>query len=910
MAKITSTVKLADGQEVTIRHPEGWSEQRIKSYALKNRPVAKPVASQDEHFNEIDLMLAGFLDSAEPFIPDVFIFGTSGATERMLEGRDADAIRRENWIRETAGIPLDADLGTYEKTVRAMGDPLSYIGVGKTGATTALGKLAGTTGQLVESVAGTAAAIKTQEATQNLTGVKAIDDIVSQSLGLMAGAGTGVATAPIRATALGGTVKAGEEVLSGINRLRGKETTESVVAKTNAVSSFLAEQQVAKELNDIRKTVAQDPAEVTNAIDNLAEIKDFVPSVQLDGVLGAMSDNPAVRAWAKKTAQRNPEFLNKLKKEAADNLKLVQRKTEEVAGDLTPIKEDSLFNIATKVYEKKLERLDKANAKSLEKFENEMARQVSKLDAESPDVVGAMIKQSVMSRETELRNQVNELYDAATLAGKGLEVPARQVKNISTLAASLRTSDPFGVDSAVGKKLRERWTPNDKGELPVVPVQELVSLKKAINTDLNKQYRLKNTDVAAPQKIDKLQSLKANVQGVLNGLKTNPTTKNFAKTLNKADSFYYENLGLPLRAEGMLYINTRDFNKDVTSAIATDTQKARDYLGFVGVAEGKPVLRHAIRLKAEKAVVDPATGNINPQKLKNFLANKTNKELIDMAKMNKEFSDIGTATRTITQSRQSHMKMHDEAVNKLSNGFFKVLTEKNTGEAVRSMMKNPRQRKELMAEIESLPVKEKKIVLAGLRNAFITEGMKGNEPLVKFFGKNQAATKDFFGEKYLDDLTRLGKTFDIVREQSVIIQKSMGIDPSFDAMQQYLGLSAAEGIGLLRNQILSPQRKVINGMSKIFLEKSRQHYYELSASMLKDPKVLADLANPPPSAVKATMQIGKALSAGKNLSGELWSKSIVPYYMRVMNDYLQTAPARLAPAVNAMEQQEQEQETN
>ena len=96
----------------------------------------------------MDLLQAGFLDAVEPFIPDNFIYDAEDFQElESLKGpgliqskkyRDAaialQAKKREEFVREAVGIPLDADLDTTDNIVRALGDPTSLIGVGKTGA--------------------------------------------------------------------------------------------------------------------------------------------------------------------------------------------------------------------------------------------------------------------------------------------------------------------------------------------------------------------------------------------------------------------------------------------------------------------------------------------------------------------------------------------------------------------------------------------------------------------------------------------------------------------------------------------------------------------------------------------------------------------------------------------------------
>ena len=245
--KITSTVELSDGREVTLEHPEDWSKQRLKVWAMQNapQPYGGRLSDKSDDVSKVDLLQAGVLDFAFEFIPDPLILGRFGAglsaEEVATIGLREGQARQEEFIREMVGIPLDADLNTVDNAVRALGDPTSWIGVGKTGAQTLLGKVAGTTGQALEVGATTLAATTAAEQARGLTGIPAIDDILSQTLGMAGGTSTGLALAPIRAT-LGGPVRIAERAaVEGYRAVKDPDSIKSVQAKTNAVSQYLAE---------------------------------------------------------------------------------------------------------------------------------------------------------------------------------------------------------------------------------------------------------------------------------------------------------------------------------------------------------------------------------------------------------------------------------------------------------------------------------------------------------------------------------------------------------------------------------------------------------------------------------------------------------------------------------------------
>ena len=60
--KLTSTVELSDGREVTVQHPKGWSEQRIKLWAMQNasQPYGGRFGDRPDDLSWVDLTQAGF----------------------------------------------------------------------------------------------------------------------------------------------------------------------------------------------------------------------------------------------------------------------------------------------------------------------------------------------------------------------------------------------------------------------------------------------------------------------------------------------------------------------------------------------------------------------------------------------------------------------------------------------------------------------------------------------------------------------------------------------------------------------------------------------------------------------------------------------------------------------------------
>jgi hypothetical protein len=924
----SSTVTMGDGTERNVRHPKGWSKRRVELWAYRNN---KPKQVEGETVSVADLMNAQLVEDVSYLIPDPIINWAMGAPlfpdegeqgafspmygldvaqynaaspeERSKIAATAKQERqqqKENLIRGIVGIPEDYEYTTTDLVVKEFGSPLTYAGLGRNLAKTKLGKLLNTVGQAGEIAVSTPAAVYAQQATNDLTGIAPVDEIISSTIGMLSGTASGVGVASARNVANIPFKVAEKGYVEAKDAVSG-ESVKTATDKANAVSELLAQKQIQAKLANISQNM--EPAEVAKAVENIQDIKEFIPNLELEGISGAIVDNPVVAEVMRNVAQHDAGYVVELQRKTKQNFEALTDKLGDLSGSLGAIDETQLYDASVSVFNRQKEKLEKQNDKASVKYEEDMAKLVNRLDAESPDLVGERVKALSSKRESELRAKADKLYDVAKVAAKNQSLPMQYAARLAGVAQASKAADMFGPESKTAKQLRENWTPKEtleeidgiEIEIPTVADVSLAdfgSLKKAISTDLTKLYQVRYKDPSAPQRIAKLEALRTTVKGVLTDMTVDPKTRKYANQLNKADSFYFESIGLPMRADGMALINNTKFNQDTANHLVSSSQKAREYLNFVGEKEGVPVLRHAMRMKAEQSVIG-ADGTVSQQKLANFLNNKTNRELIEMAKLNKEFSDLNKTSKTIRGTRERHKANYDAKSEELSNGFFKMIMNQNLGGVVKSMRSNPAQRKQIMREVDRLTGKNKELILAGIRNTFVKQGMTSQtKPMADYMLENKASVIDIFGAEYLGDLQKFGKVFDLVVKQANAVSKTLGSDLDLDTLQQTAGISVERSLGLFRNQILSAQRKIINAGSTIFLNKAQKRYYKAAAQMLSDPAVLKELANPPAESLtpvkdrikktaKDVKDRGKAIS--KDIAAD-FKATVIPYYVEVLNN--------------------------
>jgi hypothetical protein len=856
MTKKISRVELDNGEVVSIEHPEGWTDLQITNYAALNASQAKRTsqhdasgpANKDDEITNADLVQLGLARFGIQFVPDVFLMSAEEFkrdADLAFSGRERETPmqREERLAREFSGIPADAPLTLTQEMFAAAGDPLSYIGV-----RAPLKVAEGAIQRQVVPFLKTAIPAVTSTGAGLLGGMTAsqlaaeagaspyAQELAAITAGGLAGATTNVVTAPAIMT---------------LGKVAGDIKTKITGEKTDIfgpASEAMANSQVRAEINRIAQTTR--PEEVARAVENLATLKEEIPGLQIGGIVGTMSDNPVVRDWVRKTTQANKGFQKEMEEILVSDAQKLSERFETLAGKVTGEAED--YSVARAQMEsiarKSFKAQELASIKKFERQKENIDKALVKLSTRiTPDEDGDIISLGQAAqrlsnkREALIRGEADKLYDSTKAIANRIALAPELVKDVYSQFRNVRLADVFGPNSKVGSQLEARWMPRDADGKEVIPKAtgtDVISLKKAVNTEISTlSNRARSPEI--DQRIERLYKTKGVVNDMLAKMRT--TDPEFVNSLANADKFYYEQLGLPMRAEGMKDFTSRRF----TAEAATDLmnyEKAMDYINFVG-SEGMPVVRHAIRLNAEKSGVIGPDGNIQPNQLGRFV--RRNQRMIREFGMEAEFADIAGRLRTIRNTEVRHQEAYNERAKELSNSFFKSIENNNLNTVVNKIKSNPGDRKRYISEINKLGPKEKEIVMSGLRQEFLSQGLTTKGSMQEYVNGNVEAVSDIFGSGYVKNINKLAGLRDLMENVSKTLLDSMGSSPVVDTVQDVTGVSTAEYLGTFRNQILSPERKAINLVAKASVTKGREKFYVKSAEILKDPDVVERLANPP-----------------------------------------------------------------
>ena len=853
-----SRVELDNGEVVTIEHPEKWTQDQITNFAILNAPESKRtsdysasgVANKDDEVTTKDLVGLGLARFGLQFIPDTFLMTVDemrNEVDKLQRGEQVETPAQfaEREAREIAGVPTTANLTLTDEIIASFGDLTTYIGVKSpiNLGPKILPKLK--PGEFLSTllpaatanIAGVAGGMTASE----LARQSGYDEYGQQIAGIMGGAGGGTVVGA-GATPV---IKTGLRVFKDVGRKLAGDKTEIF----GPASEAMANSQVRSEINRISNTTK--PSEIARAVDNLASLKEEIPDLEIRGLVGTASDNPVVKDWVRKTTQANKGFQKEVTEIIARDAERLSDRFDVLLGESEAVSRGQIENVLRDNYKAKETASVVKLEKQTENIDKALANLATRLTGEK-DIfeVGQTAQRLVERKEALIRAEADKLYDTTKVLANRVTLSDEMVARVYNEFRQVRLADVFGPDSRVRSQLEKSWMPREvdkKTVMPEVTGTDVISLKKAVNTEISKLSKVGQKGENL-QRLERLYRTKGIVNDMLSDLR--PTAPEFVQSLKNADKFYYEQLGLPMRAEGM-----KDFTAKRFSEGAADTlmnyEKAVDYINFVG-AQGLPVVRHAIRLKAEKERVIGSDGTVQQAQLDRFV--RRNKRMIERFGMTEEFTDIGGRLRTIRNTQARHNQAFKERSKELSNSFFKTIENNNLNSVVAKMRTSPGDRKRYLNEVNKLGKKEKDIVMSGIRQEFLNQGMNNKGSMQEYVNTNSEAVRDIFGGEYITNINKLAGLKDLMDKVSMSLLDSLGGSPVIDTVKDATGVSISEFAGTFRNQILSTERKFINLAAKAATTKGKEKFYAKSAEVLLDPDVVAKLANPPKGEISAFLR--------------------------------------------------------
>jgi len=894
-----SRVELADGQIVTVEHPDNWPEYKVTSFARLNAPQATRTGAlagtdnKDDNVTTMDMVKLGLSRFAVQFVPDTFLVSNEEFIQQLQQAQQGNVenagVFQERKAREMAGVPVDAELDLGNEIVAGLSDPLTTVGSPiKSGIKAFMkGLIPATTSTVGGTVGGMGASQVASELGFGPLGQEMAGAIGGGTFATASGIGT-TATLSVAAK-VAGDVK---------NKVAGGDTGALGVA-----ADGMANSKVRSEINRIKGTSS--PQEIAKAVENLASIKEDVPDLEIGGLVATLVDNPIVRDWVRKTTQNNKGFQKELTETLGRDASRVAESFEKLLGEGEEIDRPIIASVSENYIKKTEARLRSSLDRKMENIDNVLDGLTTKtLGSKDAVDVGRVSTKLLARKETEVRQVANKLYDAAKEEGKKIVLPDETVATLASLFKGVKTSDIFGPESSTAKKLDVVLKPKKKAgeeetevKLPKVTGQDLISLKKSLNREVSKLFRVYDRNTEQNQLLSRLFTLKEAVDNVL--IKQGEESPRFVQSIRNADAFYYRELGMPLKAEGMREIKAKKFLSGAAQSLM-NYEQARDYVSFVG-KPGMAVVRHAVRLKAEQAGVVDASGVMNPNKLNTFL--KRNDRLIKFAGLTEEFKSATSSLQSIKNSQARHNEAYKEKSRELTNSFFRAIIDQNLSTVVKEMLNSPKKRGIYLEDIKKLDSTQREMVMNGIRQEFLGQAMQSKGTMKDYINQHAEVTSDFFDKKYVSNINKLAELKDLMGQMSNLLKDSLGETGVIDSIQDMTGVSIGEYAGTFRNQILSTERKFINLAMKSVTTSGKNKFYVKSAEVLLDPDVVDKLANPPQGSIRSWI---KETMAG----GGDYIKDVGAYFTSVLQGQLTLSTLKSIEAAKDVPTPEEQEQLN
>lgn len=482
----------------------------------------------------------------------------------------------------------------------------------------------------------------------------------------------------------------------------------------------------------------------------------------------------------------------------------------------------------------KLGNIEEARAKVAARYE----------DAPTSEAVSKAAENVAQSAEKAARDAASIEYDKAFqyAEAKGLQMEPNSVATMWQTAKALRAEDLFRDAPSVYNKIKAYWGPQEVSrpeilgpngkplsggttlEFSPASIKDMDSLKREINRVIRT-----TTD---PTRKASLNELKDALQAEI--VKIDPE---FAAMYHNADYKFFETVGLPTSAEGYRSYDAARLATETAGAL-TKPEQIRDYLSFVGPA-GEGVIRDAFLLRARASILKD--GDVDPSKLRAFLA-KNKEALNEVPAIRAMFEDDIRLVDRINRGRAKIQSNYNVYAAEQSEGFFKTLYNKNIPAISQEVLRNPGSRTQYLQQIEGLAEESKKLALTGLRQGLLDQAMAQSDGTVfDFIKANKDAFADVFGNNYLQNLENLGRLADIASARLDDLVAPAIRHSQETRFKKYTNLTEEETIGTVRNQILSPYRKMIHLASKAFIVKSNAKADKALADVLLDTKALDSL---------------------------------------------------------------------
>ena len=716
--------------------------------------------------------------------------------------------------------------GVYE-TVRE--GPLAFVG-----ARGPIGAVTEPLFSLAASTAGAAGSEVGQEVVRGLGG----GETAQQIGGIIGGGITAGGTTGTRAVV-------GSATQAGIDATRSAlEKRNQVQATVDKAVDFVATDEIAQVIKQATKA----QPDIDSVIQATKDLEATVPGATIPPV-AVLSGNPVYRKNTEYLLKTNPVFFQK----ATDALKgtqsiLEQRKTQ-LFGKGGDEADAALRETLPKNFGADL----KVAQKRLNAIDDQITKQVDVLRTdENAQSIGNKVSTLMNAKASAVRAKLSPQYEKLIKekTDAGIAVDKALVGEIYNFVKAQRADDVFASFPSINSKIKQVFSPK---KVPVesvmdssIPVrQQIARGKKTVETfdpatlkdldSLKREINLQLRKVRDEKDRRVLTNLKDQVDSVITRL-----PEEFSIPYKSLDAQYYQELGIPLNAEGVKQLDRARFETQAGKFLA-NAEKAQDFLAMVGDS-GLPVVRDAIYVDMYNKVF--SDGKFNTRAFNNYLTRTETRNLVETVPgLRNELRNVGNTVRQLEETRARLNVEFTQKSKEMADGFYKAFDDRGLAGVAKDVLKNPRRRSMILKDIKNFEPQTAKMVRQALRAEMVEQAMKTpGTNMIEFITEHKTAFNEVFGPTYLKDVENIARINDIV---SKIDLKNMKFAIDYraqDTLSETTGISSPQLFSVLRDRIASGVQKIAIIGSKVHTAKVREKRDSQLMELLLDPNALKQLS--------------------------------------------------------------------
>lgn len=768
-------------------------------------PVQQPQPEQEQSFT--NLVKQGFADftSTVGGVGQALLSGTSPnaplpisqtgtAAQDFMRGAEKG---KEFGYKVTGAVktkpPSDISGQIYENAVKALGDPLSWVGGG------AKAILSNVLGSVFVSGTSTATGELGSQIEKSITGK---DTGVGRVIGAFGAVPSAAAGSALVTKGVVSPVKSIYQKYSGI----GKDTVEMEKSLSAGAAKRLLERASKEQgIEDIDAFVND-----FNAIGQKIN-KQNVP------LFVALADNPVIRSQFIANMKTDPDFRALVNKQLETLSLDIDKNADKLFGArFSPVPSDTGIKLGN--VRKRISDIDN-------KIEDLSFRVTPTISQEQ---LGDSISNLVEAKKRLVQSEISPKYDV-------LKEEARKA-NIRLSPESSTAITNFIKDNRI-RDIFGKGTPLDTKIMAVVNKGEGLSFD-----DVDSLKR--NINLLQRQKLSDEQALKIKqLEDVVNEARKS-LPDGFNQRLIDIDREYYERLGVPFNVANINDIDSKKYAEQIAPVIIKNGSGLKQFINAVG-EDGYSVAKNAVIADVYKYAVKD--GKLNVRALAKYSKDKA--EVINQIPgLKEELQTIALDQNKLFLAKANLDEAYKVQEKKLAQSFLNQQEGNLDFTAIANRISTDRQylSKVFDTDLKNTSPETRKAVVNNIRRELVDKAYTSGEGLAFFTNpRNQFLVDKVFGKGYANQVKQVAKVSDNIAKLDVQNISDVISKDEIDAVGAYARELGLPGLDLpyisstIRDRISSTTQKAVRLLSRVNTARVNQATKQQIQELLLDPDGLA-----------------------------------------------------------------------